>query len=79
MSTQKLKNVSLADYELFLKKAGCSHIRDNGGHRIYGRADLSRPIVVQTHVDPVPEFIVRNALRALGLSKKDFFEILFGD
>lgn len=65
--------------ELFLRKAGCSHIRDNGGHRIYSRMDLSRPIVVQTHVDPVPEFIVRNALRALGLSKKDFFEILFGD
>lgn len=77
MSTQKLKNVSLADYELFLTKAGCKHIRDNGGHKIYSRKDLTRPIVVQTHVDPVPEFIIKNALRALELSKKDFFEILF--
>ena len=34
MSTQKLGNVSLADYELFLIKAGCKKIRTNGGHNI---------------------------------------------
>lgn len=79
MSTQKLSNVSLADYELFLLKAGCKHIRDSGGHKVYSRKDLTRPIVVQSHIDPVPEFIIKNALRALGLSRKDFFEILFGD
>ena len=77
MSTQKLTNVTLADYELFLQKAGCKHIRTNGGHRIYSRKDLTRPVVVQTHIDPVPEFIIKNALRALKLNKKDFFEILF--
>jgi len=32
---------------------------------------------VQTHIEPVPEFIIKNALRNLGLKKKDFFEILF--
>lgn len=79
MSTQKLKNVSLADYELFLTKAGCKHIRTNGGHKVYCRSDLTRPIVVQTHVDPVPEFIIKNALRSLNYTKKDFFEILFAD
>jgi len=77
MSAQKLGNVSLADYELFLIKAGCKKIRTNGGHNIYSRKDLLRPIVVQTHVDPVPEFIIKNALRGLGLTKKDFLEILF--
>jgi predicted RNA binding protein YcfA (HicA-like mRNA interferase family) len=77
MSTHKLRKVSLADYELFLKKVGCQHIRTTGGHSVYSRKDLLRPIVVQTHVDPVPEFIIKNALRVLGISKKDFFEILF--
>ena len=77
MSTEKLSNVSLADYELFLTKCGCKNIRTNGGHRHYTRKDLARPITVQTHVDPVPEFIIRNALRALNLTKRDFFEILF--
>ena len=79
MSTEKLSNVSLADYELFLKKVGCKNTRTKGGHRHWTRKDLSRPITVQTHVDPVPEFIIRNALRILGLSKKEFFEILFGN
>jgi len=77
MSTRKLKNISLSDYLLFLDKAGCKRIRTNAGHYIYARKDLMRPIVVQSHIDPVPEFIIKNALRAMGLSKKDFFEILF--
>jgi predicted RNA binding protein YcfA (HicA-like mRNA interferase family) len=77
MSTQKLSNVSLADFRLFLNKAGCKHIRTSGGHEHYSRKDLNRPITVQTHVDPVPEFIIKNALRTLNLTKKDFFEILF--
>jgi predicted RNA binding protein YcfA (HicA-like mRNA interferase family) len=74
----KLKNIKLSDYRDFLEKAGCKHIRTEGGHEIWSRKDLSRPIVVQTHETPVPEFIIKNALRNLGLLKKDFFEILFG-
>lgn len=54
MSTEKLSNVSLADYELFLQKCGCKNTRTKGGHKHYTRKDLSRPITVQTHVDPVP-------------------------
>ena len=33
---------------------------------------MSRPITLQTHVDPVPEHIVRNSLRDLGISRKTF-------
>jgi predicted RNA binding protein YcfA (HicA-like mRNA interferase family) len=77
MSTKKLTNVSLSDYILFLEKAGCKVIREKGGHKIYSKKELLRPIVVQSHVDPVPEFIIKNALRSLNLTKKDFFEILF--
>ena len=78
MSTEKLSNISLADYELFLQKVGCNHVRTKGGHRHWTRKDLNRPITVQTHVDPVPEFIIRNALRTLSLTKDDFFKILRG-
>lgn len=77
MAPHKLSNVSLADYRTFLKKAGCKLTRTNGGHEHWTKKDLNRPITVQTHVDPVPEFIIRNALRTLGLTKQDFFEILF--
>ena len=77
MNTRKLTNVKLSDYRDFLRKAGCKYIRTEGGHEIWTRRDLTRPIVVQTHESPVPEFIIRNALRNLNLSKSDFFNILF--
>lgn len=77
MSTHKLSNVSLDDYREFLQKAGCKKLRTEGGHEIWSRKDLLRPIVVQTHEHPVPEFIIKNALRNLGLTRKDFFNILF--
>ena len=48
-----------------------------GGHEKWTRKDLTRPIIIQTHIDPVPEFIIKNTLRNLNLSRKDFFEILF--
>ena len=77
MSTHKLSNVPLKDYRLFLKKAGCNLIRTSGGHEVWSKKDLTRPIVVQTHESPVPEFIIKNALRSLGLTTTDFFNILF--
>ena len=76
MDTPRLSNVSLADYRLFLKKAGCTPCSIKGGHEKWTKRGLLRPIIVQTHVDPVPEFIIKNALRTLGLTKADFFHIL---
>ena len=76
MTIQKLTNISLSDYRLFLTKTGCKPIRTSGGHEVWSRQDLLRPIIVQTHIEPVPEFVIQNALRNLGLNKKDFFEIL---
>jgi len=76
MSVQKLSNISIDTYRLFLKKAGCKHIRTNSGHEHWSRNDLNRPITFQTHIDPVPEFIIKNALRTLNLKRKDFFKIL---
>ncbi|MCH4156658.1 MAG: type II toxin-antitoxin system HicA family toxin [Muribaculaceae bacterium] len=77
MNTQKLSNIPLKDYREFLGKCGCKMIGIEGGHEKWVRRDLLRPIIVQTHVDPVPEFIVKNTLRNLNLTRKDFFNILF--
>lgn len=78
MSTQRLTNIPLARYCAFLELAGCNLNRTSGGHDVFARADLLRPIVVQNHITPVPERIVRQGLRALGMSKGDFFDILEG-
>jgi hypothetical protein len=77
MSTHKLSNISLDNFREFLTKAGCKCTRTKGGHEHWTRANLNRPITLQTHVDPVPEFIIKNALRTLGINKKEFFETLF--
>jgi len=77
VSTRKLSNVSIRDFEEFLKKVGCAHLRTDGGHAVWGKPELLRPVIFQTHIEPVPEFIIKNALRTLGLTRQDFFNILF--
>ena len=72
MSTKHLRNVPLKLFRNFLEEKGCTCNRTNGGHEHWSRSDLKRPITIQTHVDPIPEFIIKNALSQLGLTKKDF-------
>ncbi len=76
MSSQHLRNVSVAEFQAFLELVQCSYIGINGGHEKWTRADLRRPVIIQTHIDPIPEFIVQNNLRILGYNKKCYFEIL---
>ena len=76
MSTQKLSNISLATIRAFLIACGCEHVSTEGGHEKWRKVGLTRPIIIQTHIDPVPEFIVKNILRNLQMSKADFFEIM---
>lgn len=78
MSTRHLRNIDISQFESFLELALCRYIGIKNGHAKYFRADLGRPIIFQTHIDPIPEFIVKNALRTLEISKKDFWEILEG-
>jgi len=79
MTVRSLKNDSLRDYQSFLKLAKCKQIGSKRGHLHYTRADLKRPITVQSHVSPVPEFIIRNNNRTIGYSKEEFCQILDGE
>lgn len=76
MNTVKLSNVPLSDFRRFLFDYGCtrseSGTKGRGGHEKWTRNDLDRPITLQTHVDPVPEHVIRNCLRDLGIQRKDF-------
>jgi len=77
MSTKKLSNIPLKDFRKFLKRQGLNIIKTSkgrGGHEKWSRADLDRPITIQTHIDPVPEFIVKQVLRYLGMTREEFFE-----
>jgi len=76
MSSLHLRNVSLRDCRKFLAKVGCKKTRTTGGHEHWTRSDLLRPITIQSHIDPVPERIMKQILAALDFEKEDFWETL---
>ncbi len=55
---------------------GAKHKRDRGGHEIYFHKDLPRSIPIQSHIDPVPEFIVEEVLKYFNVSKKEMWNII---
>ncbi len=65
---KKLSNISVKEFRDILSQLGLQPLRTVGGHEIWTKNGLKRAVVFQTYVEPVPEFIVRNAIRDLGLS-----------
>lgn len=70
-----LTPVKWKDFERFLLFAGCTFKRQSGGHRIYTRGGLKRPIVIPAH-GTIPVFVIRNNIRLLGITPELYFEIL---
>ena len=50
-------------------------LKERGDHRIYWRDGLNRPIVIPRD-DELPIFIIRNNLRILNISIKNYLDIL---
>jgi len=70
------KNISLKKFRKFLEYKGLKLIRTSSGHEVWSRPNLLRPVIIQTHVDPIPIFIIKNNLRTMGLTMKDLEEYL---
>lgn len=64
----RLSNIPLSDFRRFLETNGLKEKPAKGGHEKWIRSDLLRPVIVQSHIDPVPEFIVKNCLKNIGVS-----------
>ena len=73
----KSSNLPLSTVRKILLHQECKLIRHEKGHDKYSKQSLTRPIVIQNHIDPVPEFIVKQIMRTLGLTNKDMEKILF--
>lgn len=79
MSTQKLSNIPIITFRKFLKSQGLKitkSTKGRGGHERWSKSGMDRPITIQTHIDPIPEFIVKQCLRHLKMDKKEFFKEL---
>lgn len=77
MNTYRLGNISIEEFRNFLEKHGCKKVPSgNTGHEKWVKEGTLRPVVFQTHIDPIPTFIIRNNLRNIGLSMSDLREWL---
>ena len=77
MSNKKLSNIPLRDFRKFLQHEGLNlikHTKGRGGHEKWSKKEMDRPITLQTHIDPVPEFIVKQVLRHLKMDRKTFLK-----
>jgi len=69
-----LKNIPLSVFRDYLKYKGLYLVKTEGGHEKWTKQGLLRPVIIETHVDPVPEFIIRNNLSTMGSNRKEFEE-----
>ena len=73
---KKLSYITVKEFREILQRLGLRPLRTVGGHEIWMKSGLRRTIVFQTHVEPIPEFVVRNAIRDLGMTRQEFMEVL---
>ena len=76
MNAYKLSNIPLTTMQWFLEHNGLKCTKETGGHQKWTRKDLNRPITLQSHITPVPEFIVQQILKHLSFTKKSFHEYI---
>ena len=70
------RNIPLKSFRDYLEWKGLKKIRTKGSHEIWSKNDLSRSIIVQSHIDPVPLFVVKTNLKTLGVTIRDYEEFL---
>jgi len=73
---KKLSNISLKEFRFVLTILGLHKMRTKGGHEAGIREGLRRPIIIQTHVDPVSELVVRKTINDLGITRDEFIALL---
>ncbi len=73
---RSLANITIREFRAVLVYLGLSNTRNKGGHEAWIKEGMTRPVIFQTHVEPIPEFIIRNNLRNIGISKEEFLAIL---
>ncbi len=76
MPVRKLSNIPVVKFRKFMESQGLKVIKGTkgrGGHEKWSKSGMERPITIQTHIDPVPEFIVKQVLRHLKMDRETFF------
>ncbi|MDP3958208.1 MAG: type II toxin-antitoxin system HicA family toxin [bacterium] len=73
----RLRRVHWKEFEKFLFFIGCKFTRETGDHRVYWKEKIKRPVIIPRSKS-LPEFIILNNLRTLGISKKEYLDFMEG-
>lgn len=68
----KYSNISVNRFRIILKALGLEQVRTKGGHEMWFKDGMLRNVVFQTHEEPIPEDIIKNNIRTIGISKEEF-------
>lgn len=60
---KKLSNISVKEFWNAMMILGLKKIRTKGGHEAWMKDGMTRPVIIQTHVNPIPR-IHRSKLSA---------------
>jgi predicted RNA binding protein YcfA (HicA-like mRNA interferase family) len=71
----KLSPVSYKQLVKVFQAEGFRCVRTEGDHQVFTKPGVLRPVVIPRYA-AVPVFIIKNNLRAAGMSRDRYFELL---
>lgn len=71
----RIRSIHWKEFEKFLFVVGCEFKRERGDHRVYWKKGIKRPIVIPRDTS-LPEFIILNNLKVLGVSREEYIKII---
>ena len=69
------KHISIKD-SCHPNSFGLHKMHTKGGHEAGKRKELRRTIIIQTHVDPLSELVMRTTINDLGVTCEEFIAML---
>jgi predicted RNA binding protein YcfA (HicA-like mRNA interferase family) len=67
----RLGRVHWKKFEKFLLSIGCEFVSEEGDHRKYRKPGILRPIIIPREKE-LPQFVILNNLRTLGISREEY-------
>jgi predicted RNA binding protein YcfA (HicA-like mRNA interferase family) len=71
----KLGRIHWRKFEKFLFAIGCEFVSEEGDHRKYHKRGILRSVIIPREKD-IPQFIILNNLRTLGISREEYLKKL---
>ncbi|MEK7644801.1 MAG: type II toxin-antitoxin system HicA family toxin [Patescibacteria group bacterium] len=71
----RLGRIHWKKFEKFLLSVGCEFASEEGDHRKYRKPGILRPVIIPRGSE-LPQFVILNNLRTLGISREAYLKII---